>query len=296
MISKINPSALPEGSISETHLNAALKSVITNKQDALTLTVKDNGNIVLSSIQGQSKEFMPATPTGDPLHWAYVKRGAEYNDTGADIIKTAPWADLADDEADKTVVHKAGRWYLNGIGDLTTEEIRNIYHFQPIFECVGRGINYLLCQNPCRVFFDMISNAMTIGYNFENVSYASSVLVLPFKTARASKLSAFIYNSTVKHILGTLETITNASTSNAFETTTLRTLKLVKLCVNVTFKKCSQLTLKSILYMIQNEAATSAITITLHADVYAKAMADESILAALAEHTNVSLADAGATA
>ena len=34
--------------------------------DTLALTVKDNGNIVLANIQGQSKEFMPATPSGDP--------------------------------------------------------------------------------------------------------------------------------------------------------------------------------------------------------------------------------------
>ena len=44
--------------------------------------------------------------------------------------------------------------------------------------------------------------------------------------------------------------------------------------------------------MINNEAATSAITITLHASAYARAMADESILAALEAHTNISLAQA----
>ena len=49
---------------------------------------------------------------------------------------------------------------------------------------------------------------------------------------------------------------------------------------------------KSILYMIQNEAATSAITITLHADAYARAMANTDIVAALEAHPNVSLASA----
>ena len=47
-----------------------------------------------------------------------------------------------------------------------------------------------------------------------------------------------------------------------------------------------------ILYMIQNEAATAAITITLHADAYARAMANADILAALEAHPNVSLASA----
>ena len=112
--------------------DAKLQTQINGKQDALTLTVKDNGNIVLANIQGQSKEFMPATPSGDPMHYAYVTAGAEYNDTGADIVKTAPWADMVDDDYTgdygKTVVHKAGYWYLNGLGDLTTDEIRKIYN------------------------------------------------------------------------------------------------------------------------------------------------------------------------
>ena len=28
---------------------------------------------------------MPATPSGDPMHYAYVAAGAEYNDTGEDM-------------------------------------------------------------------------------------------------------------------------------------------------------------------------------------------------------------------
>ena len=47
-----------------------------------------------------------------------------------------------------------------------------------------------------------------------------------------------------------------------------------------------------ILYMIENEAATSPITITLHADAYARAMANTDIVAALEAHPNVSLASA----
>ena len=44
--------------------------------------------------------------------------------------------------------------------------------------------------------------------------------------------------------------------------------------------------------MIENEAAKSAITITLHADAYARAMANADIVAALEAHPNVSLASA----
>lgn len=48
----------------------------------------------------------------------------------------------------------------------------------------------------------------------------------------------------------------------------------------------------SLLYMIEHEAATSAITITLHASAYARLAEDPDIVAALAEHPLVSLASA----
>ena len=58
------------------------------------------------------------------------------------------------------------------------------------------------------------------------------------------------------------------------------------------FNDCSKLSTDSVLYMINNEAATSPITITLHADVYNKCMANADISAALQVHTNISLASA----
>ena len=118
--------------IGDAYTKSEMDAGLATKQDTLQLTVKDNGNIVLSNIQGQSKEFMPATPSGDPMHYAYEAVGAVWNGTGADIVKDAPWAELVDDDADKTIVHKAGHWYLNGLGDLTNADMRQVY-FTPIF-------------------------------------------------------------------------------------------------------------------------------------------------------------------
>ena len=61
---------------------------------------------------------------------------------------------------------------------------------------------------------------------------------------------------------------------------------------NFSFKDSPLLSNESILFLINHEAATSAITITLHPDAYARAMANADILAALETHTNVSLASA----
>jgi hypothetical protein len=72
----------------------------------------------------------------------------------------------------------------------------------------------------------------------------------------------------------------------------LQNIKLFQLVKSIDFKDSSLLTNASILYMVANSAASSAITITLHADAYARAMADAEIQAALTAHPNVSLASA----
>lgn len=72
----------------------------------------------------------------------------------------------------------------------------------------------------------------------------------------------------------------------------LVTVKLFKLKADISFAESPLLSKDSILYMIQNSAATSAITITLHPTAYAMAMADSEIQAALESKTYVSLASA----
>ena len=145
----VNPSEDEETDI--IYNRSQIDAMLGAKQDVLTLTVKDNGNIVLSNIQGQSKEFMPATPSGDPMHYAYEAAGAEWNGTGVDIVKTTPWAGIVDDAIDQKVVHKAGHWYLNGLGDITNEQMNRI--FVQTNNLVGAADNYGgLFQNvKCRV-------------------------------------------------------------------------------------------------------------------------------------------------
>lgn len=61
---------------------------------------------------------------------------------------------------------------------------------------------------------------------------------------------------------------------------------------NLYFNDCPKLIIQSVLYMINNENATSPITITLRTDAYNRCMAKADVLAALEQHTNISLASA----
>ena len=75
----------------------------------LQLSVKDNGNIILSNANGESKEFMPATPSGDPMHYAYENMllAAEYNNTDTFKIKRTIWSTFVD-----SIEYKA-KWDLD---------------------------------------------------------------------------------------------------------------------------------------------------------------------------------------
>lgn len=305
----LNPDAVKDSSITKSKLDTALTNEINGKQEALTLTVKDNGNIVLANIQGQSKEFMPATPSGDPMHYAYVAAGAEYNDTGADIVKTTPWADLADDDADKTVVHKAGYWYLNGLGDITNAQMRVIFmetnNFLNGISSSGEGF-YASIQSrvnlPMKLYHITLAR-LHVSYldvfrsalNLEAIvipEYPDSTNPFPSVCFRPTNIQAMFngdYN--LKFMSGLMNLNNCTNTVSAFlACSNLKIVKLYAIKTNIDISATPKLTLKSILYMINNENATSPITITLHADVYNKCMANADILAALQAHTNVSLA------
>ena len=253
---------------------------------------------------------MPATPSGDPMHYAYEAAGAEYNDTGEDIVKTAPWADLADDDADKTVVHKNGYWYLNGLGDITNEQMRNIYiktYYCNISSSNRAYPDYSLnailkSDTNCRTNFcfnKSIGEYVALKYYAISRTFQFSICEVAVISNSKVALIAGSYNlysfgtSKIKHIEGILAF---DPSYRDFDTGIfgrgLETVRIYSISSSLIMIYSSKLTSKSILYMIQNEAATSAITITLHADAYARAIANADILAALEAHPNVSLASA----
>ena len=90
-----------------------------------------------------------------------------------------------------------------------------------------------------------------------------------------------------------LDTSSVASMSNIFSTCySLTTANLKNLKRNYELYESSLLSKDSLLYIINNEAAESAITITLHSYAYQRLAEDADIVAALANHPNISLASA----
>lgn len=280
----INPNEDTEGV--EVYNRSQVDALLNTKQNELTLTVKDNGNIVIGNIQGQTKEFMPATPSGDPMHYAYEAAGAVWNGTGKDINRIGRMTG-------DTIVHKSGYWYLNELGDISNEEMRKIL-------IQGRNSDCLNCQTasvstslPLRTNLFPTSQPISIRWlNVEVVVLFGNPEVLDYTTSSYMSSYRAIYTnqSVCRKILTIIDSnvfsIEKAYTMKRLEFFKLKNMALSQYIDSPYFRE------DCILYMIQNEAATSPITITLHADAYARAMANADILAALEAHPNVSLASA----
>lgn len=251
--------------------NSAVTKALNGKQSTISVTTKPNGNIVMLG-----KEFMPATPSGDPMHFAYIDAGATWSSS-------------------------TGYWSLNGLTDITNDEMRKIHNFGFINDLslsvfMGKmakiRTNYLRVGN---------SNYNGTQYPIESLAYGNTtieVITLKDSTgAYESVISAQNFNNAfygctkLREIHGRLQT--SAIITNTFSgCESLQRVRIHKLVANVSFKDCPNIDKDSILHNINNSAATSAITIRLHPTAYAKYSADSDIQAALAAKPLVTLISA----
>jgi hypothetical protein len=252
---------------------------IGGKQDTLSLTVKDNGNIVLGNIAGQTKEFMPATPSGDPMHYAYIDAGATWSSS-------------------------TGYWSLNGLTDITNEQMRKIYNFgflKIVKEYAMSALRAKIRTNLLRIGGDNITgnnNVDMTGFALNN----NVIEVLTLKNTTGSYESyimvtslseAFKGCSALQKIYGIIECSTITSITKAFVgCVALQRLRISALKKDISLSDSPLLDKESLLFIIQKANQTSAITITLHAEAYARLANDADVLAALAAQPNITLISA----
>lgn len=225
-----------------------------------------------------------------PLRPLFITAGAEYNDTGVDKTKTAPWGE--------TVTHKAGHYYLNGLGDITEEQMRMIYNAGRIVSTtpVAQYRNSSIRTNivsalsgtegqPLNLYYTCSGNYMEVFNNTKNT-----------ETSVVSMHATFAYSSRLKYIIPTIvvsETKTSNDVTNTFTGCKALVLcKLKRLRYSFSFKDCPLISKESVQYIIDYSASTSAITITLHPDAYARLADDADIVAALEAQPLVSLVSA----
>jgi hypothetical protein len=261
----------------------------TDKTDA-----KEVADYITNGIEG-NKELATNAPNL-ALRALYIAAGAEYNDSGADKTKTAPWGE--------TVTHKAGHYYLNGLGDITEEQMKMIYvtsfptyvatNLTSAFRIqVGGEYNNIRTNLRKKAVYPIY---YTEGLNA--CCYTNSAIEVfvvshyPAYLGNPISLEYTFYNCVnLKAVIGNI-VVDKVNNQTFKDCAKLQEVKLKTLKQNLTFADSPLISKESISYIISNAAPTSAITITLHADAYARLANDADIVAALAAQSLITLVSA----
>ena len=135
-----------------------------------------------------------------------------------------------------------------------------------------------------------LSSSTAFGYMFYFDKALEEGISLNLSTANdAGNIYDYCYN--MKRC-GDINDSVKAHKGNFFSCYLLTYVNINNLNSNYNFDESINFSKSSLLYMIEHEAATSAITITLHEAAYARLATDPDIVAALNNHPLVSLASA----
>lgn len=193
-----------------------------------------------------------------------------------------------------------GYFELNGLTDISYEEMRKIYNCSIVASthAATRSMAFatpssdfkIRCTLYLRAMFSFTTNFSYICYganNIEQVNIENSYL-----SATSALTSAFQNAYCLKKIgNGYMDYIGGANDSAFKNCYSLETVYLRKLKANMKFNESPNLSMESIAYMVSN-ADTNNITITLHPTAYNAAVVDTDVTAALQTKTNVTLASA----
>ena len=197
------------------------------------------------------------TPSGDPMHYAYVACGATWNDS-------------------------TGYWELNGLTDITDDEMREIYvRGIGSYQRAGDSWAAAYAQSSCRT---NLPNSTTTGGGgiplslYETFYLANNLekIVLAgngTQTIFADRLYVFL------PIAPKLTEVSNpinisqvpewqVTSSFTFQAPNLTTLKLAALKTNINMGKLESLSLESLTYLVNNASNSGAITVTVHPTIY----------------------------
>ena len=256
------------------------------------LAAVKNGTVTAEKLSADVREKVY-----NPLRPLFIAAGADYNDSGADKTKTAPWGE--------TVTHKAGYYYLNGLGDITEEQMMDIYNAGRL-KVEGKGFyaknTKIRTTLPLYISGQEGYDALVIKSIFADATgievamFSTSISVVDrygISIANQDIYYSFYNCRKLRYIQDLALGGTNARNTSAFNNcNALEYVKIRNLAINISFSDSSMIKKESVEFIIKYANPSSAITITLHPDAYARLADDAEIVAALQAQPLVSLVSA----
>ena len=253
--------------------------------DAVTTNRIQDGAVTAQKLSADVSEKVY-----NPLRPLYIAAGAEYNDSGVDKTKTAPWGE--------TVTHKAGHYYLNGLGDITEEQMVKIYNAGKWW--VSGDAQGVLSNEKIRTNIPPIGTT-EVFYKSFNLSFAFNstnlevLFLMTDSTNRVVKVDNIAWfgqaSDKLTRVIGIIDLRTANAANSYINPLNLEYAKFI-IKNSIDINKCSKFSKESLLYIIQNAILEVAITITLHPDAYTRLANDADVVAALEAQPLISLVSA----
>lgn len=229
---------------------------------------------IADDVKNGNTKYLAATPSGDPMHYAYEAAGAVWNNADADTYIDGKYGD--------TITHKSRHWLYNEVGDMTNEDMRitlsypymrtyNIFAYM----CAGGAIRvnvpiqgdikYAAAWGGSNLPTD-IDGAF---FKCSNIEVAKFFEYTDNDTLNISYFKvAFAFCSKLKKVLNTLNLSAISNNIIPFRgCSSLVDVRLVGVKADISFADSPLLSKESLLYMIDNCASDATFTITLHPDV-----------------------------
>ena len=207
-----------------------------------------------------------------------------------------------------------GFYELNGVNDLTENDMRIIYNYKDALYHLNIPRVLQGVKIRTMIPFSGHQNAsdffLVVPVNGYCTFTSTSLEILRLSTAKnyninivdhflmpltkSTQWNAAMYQcSNLKEIYPIDVRTVTSYTSNVFSgCTSLIELRLFGVAGSITISDSANISKESILYIVNNSTATSAITITLHPDAYARLADDADIVAALESKPLITLVSA----
>nr|DAE38644.1 MAG TPA: hypothetical protein [Caudoviricetes sp.] len=232
----------------------------------------------LSRARGTRLCYLPQEDNSGTLRDLYISAGAEYNEA-------------------------TGFYELNGLTDITEEQMRVIYEktwgwwlHLPSLNGFGSALprtnipcpNYKIIAYASNISIHSIFAVSGNDDNLEVVNLRALYTPTSFDEIKIVNSNwAFQGDKKIREVQGIINVTEARSDLNIGGN--IETINIKGLKVNIRFYNSQRLSKESVLYMINNSEATTAITIGLQQAVYDVMKDDADIIAALAEKTNITL-------
>ena len=219
----------------------------------------------------------------------YVSAGALYNDTDEVIKRTAFWGEEVD--------HLPHHYYLNGLGNITELQMATIFN--------NNYLSMFLCFSVTNVFNNSsLRTTPLLKTRLPIISFMSNqngifhysgievVKVLNGSSWGEAMLVGSLLgfnNATKLKVIDTLDCKNIKSSTIISNVVNLLHFRFKNLSTNLSLPNSAKISKESIVYLIQNSANTSVITISLHPNLYLRLMEDVDILTVLEENPLISL-------